>query len=629
MADAPTKATSVVSVLDPSRQYTMHLIPKKSSKGVRMVHAPSEHLRIAQKALLEQFYKNTGEDSMHESNIAYVPGKGFVKAIKEMHLTQDHMVSEDLKNYYHQVNGGKLTGALLGALKNTAYTKAEFHEELMRLTQYAIQRLVALNTNLDRGARVYLHVADVFSTLMAAHDLSAACHKEPTVYLTDATVTDFIKAVEDNPPASEERVCQSEYLSSMELRAIDTIYTILETQSAEFPIKLPRRVVSYADHLTKALMRSSSGMRYGWRPLVKSRPHRIIDKYKNALPEAAIQRSHWYGTDVLSLPKTGEGPLVDVASPIIVVYLSLARELTAAPILINYEAYGDLKISTMRTASVVLSDTLLDNNDIVPAQQEMMKIIDKYGYIKLGDMQGMLWEQGIKAKRLSLSNYIPLVSMLADTEKASVKTRFMHGLPQGARTSSFLANMVANSLLERLDEGFAEMESISGPKYYKNLRTIVYSDNVYSLFDTVVEKATYDYSGRAKLPSETTFNKACAQVRQVIVDSVEEIGLALNTSKSTIQSGDDKKLLGLLLNKNGNVRVPRRRVYETNQILIALDKANGQPINYKGHTYSAKDKRRLIGLLEWNKSVGRDGYSQTVYLPNKKSRTSGILRKTV
>jgi len=614
-----------------THMYTMHLIPKKSG-GVRMVHAPSEDMRIMQKAILNKLYDNTGAEATHRDNIAYVPGKGFVKAIRDMKLTQEHMLSVDLKNYYHQIHGSKRELSLVNSLKNTAFNSTEFVAKLLELAQKTVASMVATKVP-SGGARDYQEGESwksAIRTLQVATDLVLVSHSNDAVYLMNEAVAGVIgveiERMKDIPSTSERmrnKYHLEEYLSSMELRAIDMLLTVLNTQANlethVSAVSSPQTLL-HAQAMRATMHSSSSKNSYGWKgPLVVLR---------EAGESNVDNLVHWYGSDILSLERKRLHDLAHVFSPIVYLYKDVMRTFTSSLILLNYEQYDKAELSSDRSIRHVLRNMLLhEDEDLEKATKILSDWVGAHSNVSINMIQGILFGVDIRAKRLGLGEYIELTQIMTRHEKESVKTRFAYGLPQGALTSPFLANMVANTFLERIEKGYKEMESSGSVLHYENLRTIIYSDNVYALFDVVDRSA--DPTRRRALLYETGLSIAESQVMQVISDSVTELKLKINPDKTTLQSGDDKKLLGLLLDKNGNIRVPRKRVYETNQILLALHKSGGRPIDYKGQTYSAKDKRRLTGLLEWNKTVGREGYSQTMFMPDKKARQPKLIKKSV
>lgn len=167
------------------------------------------------------------------------------------------------------------------------------------------------------------------------------------------------------------------------------------------------------------------------------------------------------------------------------------------------------------------------------------------------------------------------------------------GLPQGAKTSSFLSASISEILLRTVKEEYAKYEKRVP---VKNFDVLVYSDNLYVVYDL----------------DEGVSEKGHTIVKRIVDASIKKVGLFVNSKKTQLFDGN-KKILGLLIDRKGNIRVPRSRVYEINQIALNLAKSEHGEVMYKGHLYTTESMSRLTGLREWAKNVGRKDYSQTVF----------------
>ena len=88
----------------------------------------------------------------------------------------------------------------------------------------------------------------------------------------------------------------------------------------------------------------------------------------------------------------------------------------------------------------------------------------------------------------------------------------------------------------------------------------------------------------------------------------KDYNLTLNKEKEMFFSKRDKKMLGLLINKEGDVRVSRQTRRMINQIIINLNKK--ESIMYKGMTYTRENLSRLKGLINWLNRTDNKGYNR-------------------
>lgn len=164
-------------------------------------------------------------------------------------------------------------------------------------------------------------------------------------------------------------------------------------------------------------------------------------------------------------------------------------------------------------------------------------------------------------------------------------------IPQGAPTSGTLANFLNDIVYDDL------RKSLKDSGFLADFEVMIYSDNIYIFYNNAEEYANGAFTVASFISKEV--NK-----------TFQKHGLKLNKEKEMFFDKRDKKMLGILIDDQGEIRVSRATRRTINQIIINLNKH--EKINYKGITYTRKDLRRVKGLINWLNRPGNNGYNRSL-----------------
>lgn len=174
-------------------------------------------------------------------------------------------------------------------------------------------------------------------------------------------------------------------------------------------------------------------------------------------------------------------------------------------------------------------------------------------------------------------------------KKYGKRLNWSTSLPQGAPTSGTIVNLFNDLLYKALKE------KLEGNDLIAKFELFIYSDNIYVFYNVNPNIKDQEFMVASFISKEV--NKVC-----------KDYNLTLNKEKEMFFSKRDKKMLGLLINKEGDVRVSRQTRRMINQIIINLNKK--ESIMYKGMTYTRENLSRLKGLINWLNRTDNKGYNR-------------------
>ena len=610
----PLQGKSIIS------NYTAFL-KKKPSGGYRLLHSVSPELKTmhsAINAVLHKIGESKDKNFFAKENVAYIPGVNFVNAIRNRHFTQKYMASYDLKNYYHQLNGERLNTTLeavvisrgaslseeaidtvvLGAVKKLEHlygkllAAIESPEKYISLVESALTVAWKL---LDVRAVVRGERPEVYNKKYIKHILNVTAEGQKDIEVDlDAEVlkkelaaveilTELVDFINDQilPPAKSRMFTQAR-------------------DAALIPLFSPHRPLATIDDDDDFVdVKAVKGM------LAEIGKGEVT--IGNILTEEIFVKPSFFTRKYLTTPEARIRIRRIVETPATNVLIDLLGQYVKTRIPNNYEHFGTTKITMAESAEFVLRNYAEEGQE-----DELMTIVQNMQFpTTLENLMTQTRKSKLKLKRpigVHAVFLIQEIELLSEDEPDAGNTiTYSYGLPQGAVTSSTLASIFGTRIAHELRQASTQLDS----SVVQNVEFVVYSDNIFILYDvpTTANKVVIENG----IPVTKHGEKEATELIDAMAYGVSnKLGVAINPHKTTHQSGDDKKILGLLLDRRGRVRVPRSRVYEINQIALALHRSGGRPINYKGFTYSDKDVARLKGLIAWIRNVGREGYSQTV-----------------
>jgi hypothetical protein len=195
----------------------------------------------------------------------------------------------------------------------------------------------------------------------------------------------------------------------------------------------------------------------------------------------------------------------------------------------------------------------------------------------------------------TMENYMKTTGKLPNFSKFmanfSDDIEWIRALPQGSPVSGLMVNYLNELIINDINNILKE------ELYIDRFETVIYSDNIYVFYDNNPKVSATPY----KIPS---------MISKIVNSCTEEFDLKMNKDKEMFFNDRDKKMLGLLINSEGDVRTSRRLRREINQIIINLNKY--EEINYKGITYKRSDLQRLNGLITWLHRTANLGYNRSV-----------------
>ena len=619
---------------------------KKRSGGIRIIHAPTPFTSDMQQRIKTLAYVlKPADESFSPDNLAYVPGRNFVESLKEMKLKQKRMLSIDMRNYYHQINGTKLSETLMFLVNNNYKNSDTVVADSLHIADKLIAMLADIPSIPKSTGKELLNHAHRVANIRRALGLKGNMYGSP-----EKDTSGIIMEESD----ARQVIAYNEGMATVEVNALRFIAVILETigtdkdaiklnmfkplfryindRSKNFA-RLVRNEFSSYDRYYNPTITSSRVESEGEVSFTRATNTRLMNKttreldgksnsYDNINNKVVPDEKFWK----FITATYGEGAMegltsdrVHVVSTILPLYLYLMRAAVSTRLVMNYESISSVALDREEALSVVplLLLYIGDGTDPGKHVDNLRKKIEtatpegaayRIGLSRLFREVGN--ELGVN-RALTVPDMLALINFNGKIEKGidssvisdNSQLKYAYGLPQGAPTSSFLANAMSEVLLNAISDKDASLQERGKKLAYKDLRVLVYSDNLYLWYNADSDKGD-------------------AQVSSLAHSVITSLGLAVNAKKTHLETGKDKKLLGVIVDSEGRVRVSRAQIYELNQIIINLTKSETGSIEYKGYPYSSKDMRRLVGLRNWAvDSVGREGYKQTIF--KVKTKRSG------
>jgi len=497
--------------------YKYFFIPKKEKGKLRLITAPKTSLKYIQRELNDAMV-SVLPDNKHV--LAYKPGIDYVDTLDKEKLDYKHMLSFDIKNFFHQINNDKL-GLALSSVSHGIINETIFDTSVLLNPGDIIKNLEKM---VDR------YHSYLYSLNMDDRD-KTDCSLFAQIALLIYDLKFYLTLMQTHPEISRNFTGRSltgnGYIAQIVRIAINFSLMLLGDQiGANFYFMKPKtKLAQGRDKVNKF----------------------AVDFYSNFdTIESAVNKDADY--------KVRNSSDFLVVNSLTYLFLKKFEALLTTRIPLNYEDLVKTQPITSQQFKSMLAERDLDT---LPANMN----------IEVAPLSEYIKETGLR----------PTFGAFTNRYKAE-NLSWVHGVPQGAPTSGALVNHINGVLYHSIKKRLEDMSFI------KKYKICIFSDNVYVFYDVSdkFEGGTY-ISG--------------ARISNAVNNTLSDQGLNPNFKKEALFSGEDKKLLGLIVNEEGDIRVGRKRRREINQIIILLNKQ--ETVNYKGRVYTRKDMTRLNGLINW------------------------------
>jgi len=594
-------------------RYKYFFVPKQNKNKLRLIAAPKTSLKLTQKRMVERLY----EVSSFDKNIlAYVPEKDYVKELSSRHLSKKYMMNFDIKNFFYTIDnsGNALRLSMSEMIKDITYAtvrdpKKDFPGVLAQLLKRQVELFgydsEALNVialwetktidYINRVASAYIYKLCKVMLRVMFDTLDKAVNRNPfnKTLATDIlfkllTLMESIKTKQllvtspeavdyiTRPEQSQRSRIAITWLfvappeeSTVRSNCFDNLFSYSDVLLIASTVSMCKFLVDIDKKLVLTPTVSPDAELYGSQPMRRFTRTQLCTEFfmKHSLLD--IKYSSIPGLDTFS---GNSQELFDLHSgkpvmqPLRCLYSKIERFCSAN---IPTKIDGVLNSLDLSEGSVIRRR--LETEFKVDAVRD-----GKIDYTRLYHSPNF--------------SYSKLLHMIKSFKKSGT-LGWRVCVPQGAPTSGVMVNYLNRHLLEELREKLRSIKEIKDPDVY------IYSDNIFLFYD--LEPA---YIGPNSL-------HAHSKVRNAVTQVCKDFSLPINRDKDGFFMGD-KKLLGIIVDEEGTVRISRRQLREANQIIINLNK--NSTVTYKGTTYTRSDLGRIKGLINWIKRGDNEKYVRKI-----------------
>ena len=585
-------------------RYTYFFIPKQDKNKLRLIAAPKAGLKFTQKRLME---KLCSISSFDRDLLAYLPGKDYINTIKEDRPSRKYMMNFDIKNFFYNIDtySGSLRAATGEIIKDAvgAYVCPNDNPLMRKLMGIVSDDKKTMLTwaqreSLDSDSYTYIYKLCKTMYRFTMNELGKSVVRTPfnKVMATNIVFSllstmevlklrrDMLASLETRPSGTSYGFTLSQWLFSEDPRGNN------DEPKSFYTDPFVLEVLPIAGTFAACALMYDVDKRMLLAPIMKPSPARYSRKNRNF--RTAVRAVNYYvKTSMLGMPMEGIGTPSAIGN-------------MASRLSIGTESYPDKLLFTLAsrlekyTATSIPTriDTALDKvafdnrnkhvyNSNVRGELPITVLTRAFGSKVFSNT-----ENKVDYRELCSSPDFRFAKVLNALKEVTAK-KHVYGwrncVPQGAPTSGVIVNYLNKHLLTQLRKRVSHIPNVINPKIY------IYSDNIYVLYDL-----KDDISGIVAVEHHK-------EVKDVVADVCSDFHMPLNEDKESFFIGD-KKILGLIVDKDGDVRVGRQRLIEVNQIIINLNKHD--TIDYKGTIYTRGDLSRLRGLANWVKRGDSDKY---------------------
>lgn len=531
-------------------KYYKRLIPKSTPGKFRVINAPDSTTKRIQREINAMFSK-----PIHEDLIAYTPGVNYVNKLKKLGKYES-MFSFDIKDYYTQINTYKV---------NTNFDRFWLGPEIVKLVNTS-EKIVTeikaiINSSVSTGT---LYLPEEFTD-----------HVHTLIRFRRDVLTKEIKKLYDSMSVSNSIDVISKLMAGFLLTLLNSGYVKRDIQ-----LKV---MTSYGSGDEGYSRIEGKTVQFYFRDCITCSAGSVLCFENGDLSnlvslnnmlihipsifELRLNKTY-HEMDSITMPNDTRNATPGIIG--LCPTLPSKRPERVDQVLDTIYLNSLLKNYLFKA---IFTNTFKDIKKVLDIQLDVAKHFETEAETDLTKFKTLkdaaIWHQVRNIKfRINVSKLEYTLS-----KEQGIWTTC---LPQGSPCSGVIANMYASTLLSALNS----KEALS------NYKKIMYSDNLFMFSNDSIS-----------IYSESS-------VISAVKDIFRENSMDLNLDKIQHYSSD-KKLLGVIMDEEGYLRVSRRYLRELNQIIINLNR--NESINYKGKVFTREDIPKLKGRINWIKQVISDG----------------------